>query len=178
MILAYHLSVWGTNRDISYSNDSDPQVDALAARAAAFYHSLGASFDITFTDIGDRDADFKKIQNGDGGAAWWDAADFARYVRFVAGFVAGSGTRVVVWQIPLGNTKMRAQDDTWGHYQDNRVEWFLDDPGDGHLAVWRDAGVVALLFGGGRRGTTCACDGAGRRRHRTRRRSTATPGPR
>jgi hypothetical protein len=162
VILAYHLSVWGTNRDISYSNDPDPQVDALAARAAAFYHSLGAAFDVTFTDIGDRDADFKKIQPpGDGGAAWWDAADFARYARFIAGFVAGSGTRVVVWQIPLGNTKMRAQDDTWGHYQDNRVEWFLDDPGDGHLAVWRDAGVLALLYGGGAGGTTCACDGQG-----------------
>ena len=162
VILAYHLSVWGTNWDISYSNNSDPEVDALAARAAAFYQSLGAAFDVTFTDIGDRDADFKKIQPpGDGGAAWWDAADFARYARFIAGFVAGSGTRVVVWQIPLGNTKMRAQDDTWGHYQDNRVEWFLDAPGDGHLAVWRDAGVVALLYGGGAGGTTCACDAQG-----------------
>ena len=159
VILAYHLSVWGTNRDISISNDSDAQVDALAARAAAFYQSLGATFDIAFTDIGDRDADFKKIQSGDGGAAWWDAADFARYARFVAGFVAGAGKRVVVWQIPLGNTKMRAQNDTWGHYQDNRVEWFLDDPGGTHLAAWRDAGAVALLFGGGAGGTTCACDG-------------------
>jgi hypothetical protein len=161
VILAYHLSVWGTNWDISYSNNSDPEVDALAARAAAFYRSLGASFDLAFTDIGDRDADFKKIQNGDGGAAWWDAADFARYARFIAGFVAGSGRRVVVWQIPLGNTKMRAQDDTWGHYQDNRVEWFLDDPGGAHLAVWRDAGVIALLYGGGADGTTCACDAQG-----------------
>jgi hypothetical protein len=161
VILAYHLSVWGTNWDISYSNNSDPEVDALAARAAAFYRSLGASFDLAFTDIGDRDADFKKFQNGDGGAAWWDAADFARYARFIAGFVAGSGKRVVVWQIPLGNTKMRAQDDTWGHYQDNRVEWFLDDPGGTNLAVWRDAGVIGLLYGGGASGTTCACDAQG-----------------
>ena len=68
---------------------------------------------------------------------------------------------MVVWQIPLGNTKMRAMNDTWGHYQDNRVEWFLDDPGGTHLALWRDAGVVALLFGGGAGGTTCACDGEG-----------------
>ena len=68
-------------------------------------------------------------------------------------------------------------DDTWGHYQDNRVEWFLDDPGGTHLALWRDAGVIALLFGGGAGGTTCACDGAGRRRRRTRPRSTATPAP-
>ncbi len=158
VLLAYHLSVWGTNTDIAYSNSSDPQVDALAARAAAFYTSLGAHFDLTFTDIADRDAAFKEAQYGDGGASWWDDADFVRYARFIKGYVAGTGHRVVVWQIPLGNTKMRAQDDSWGHYQDNRVQWFLDDPGGTHLALWRDAGVIALLFGGGAGGTTCACD--------------------
>ncbi len=158
VILAYHLSVWGTDFDISYSNESDAHVDQLAARAAAFYASLGASFDIAFTDIGDRDAEFKRANYGDNGASWWDAADFARYARFIGGFVAATGKRMVVWQIPLGNTKMRAQDNTWGHYQDNRVEWFLDDPGGTHLALWRDAGVVALLYGGGAGGTTCACD--------------------
>ena len=158
VILAYHLSVWGTNFDISYSNESDAHVDQLAARAAAFYASLGAPFDIAFTDIGDRDAAFKTANYGDGGASWWDDADFVRYARFIGGFVAATGKRMVVWQIPLGNTKMRAQDNTWGHYQDNRVEWFLDDPGGTHLAMWRDAGVVALLYGGGAGGTTCACD--------------------
>ena len=158
VILAYHLSVWGTNHDIGIENSPDSQVDTLAARAAAFYRSLGAAFDVAFTDIADRDADFKKIQYGDGGATWWDDADFVRYARFIAGFVSGAGTRVVLWQVPLGNTKMLAQDDTWGHYQDNRVQWFLDDPGGTHLALWRDAGVIALLYGGGASGTTCACD--------------------
>ena len=47
------------------------------------------------------------------------------YARFIAGYVAGTGQRVVVWQIPLGNTKMRSLDNTWGHYQDNRAG--LDD---------------------------------------------------
>jgi hypothetical protein len=153
--------VWGTNWDISYSNSPDAQVDALAARAAAFYASLGADFDLTFTDIADRDAGFKKAIYGDGGASWWDDADFVRYARVIKGYVAATGHRVVVWQIPLGNTKMRAVDETWGHYQDNRVEWFLDDPGGTHLALWRDAGVIALLYGGGAGGTTCACDANG-----------------
>ena len=136
-------------------------MDQLSARAAAFYASLGASFDIAFTDIGDRDAEFKRAHYGDNGASWWDAADFVRYARFIGGFVAATGKRMVVWQIPLGNTKMRAMNNTWGHYQDNRVEWFLDDPGGTHLALWRDAGVVALLYGGGAGGTTCACDAIG-----------------
>ena len=68
---------------------------------------------------------------------------------------------MVVWQIPMGNTLMRATNDTWGHYADNRPEWFLDDVTDGNLASWRDDGVIALLFGGGAGGTTCACDGVG-----------------
>jgi hypothetical protein len=161
VILAYHLSVWGTDFDISYSNDSDAHVDQLSARAATFYASLGAPFDIAFTDIADRDAEFKRANYGDNGASWWDGADFVRYARFIGGFVAATGKRMVVWQIPLGNTKMRALNNTWGHYQDNRVEWFLDDPGGTHLALWRDAGVVALLYGGGAGGTTCACDAIG-----------------
>ena len=78
-----------------------------------------------------------------------------------AGFVAGTGRRVIVWQIPMGNTLMRATNDTTGHYADNRPEFFLDDVADGHLAAWRDAGVVGLLFGGGADGTTCACDAMG-----------------
>jgi hypothetical protein len=63
-----------------------------------------------------------------------------------------------MWQIPLGNTKMRAQNNTDGHYQDNRTEWLLDEAARTHLAAYRDAGVVAFLFGGGAGGVTCACD--------------------
>src|SRR5262249_39460869 len=50
---------------------------------------------------------------------------------------------------------------TTGHYQDNRPEWLLDDPGRTHLTSYAAAGVVAFLFGGGAGGTTCACDGQG-----------------
>jgi hypothetical protein len=53
---------------------------------------------------------------------------------------------------------MRSQDNTWGHYQDNRVEWLFDEPARTHLTAYRDAGVVAFLFGGGASGVTCACN--------------------
>src|SRR5262249_9009543 len=81
--------------------------------------------------------------------------------RFLGKFSTTSGKRLVMWQIPFGNTKMRAQNNTWGHYQDNRVEWLLDDATRAHLTAYRDAGVVAFLFGGGADGVTCACDAAG-----------------
>jgi hypothetical protein len=159
--LAYHLSVWGTNVDIAISNPTDPQVDALGVRAASFYTSLGAGFDIVFTDIADRDAAFKQYIYGDGGISWWDAEDFRRSARFLGKFSTTAGKRLVMWQLPFGNTRMRAQNNTWGHYQDNRVEWLLDDATRAHLTAFRDAGVVAFLFGGGASGVTCACDADG-----------------
>jgi hypothetical protein len=159
VIVGYHISVWGTGTDIALSDPPDATVDALAARAAAFYNSLAANFDIAFAEFSDRDSGFYQYVYGDGGQSWWDAEDFRRNARFLGGFSAAAGKRIVMWQIPLGNTKMRAQNNTTGHYQDNRPEWLLDDPVRTHLTAYRDAGVVAFLFGGGAGGTTCACDG-------------------
>ncbi len=159
--LGYHISVWGTGDDPVYSNPSDAAMDALGARAAAFYTSLGANFDIAFAEFSDRDAGFKQAIYGDGGASWWDAEDFRRNVRFLGKFSTLTQKRIVMWQIPFGNTKMRAVNNTWGHYQDNRVEWLLDEPSRAHLTEYLNAGVVAFLFGGGAGGTTCGCDGTG-----------------
>ncbi|MFN8061465.1 MAG: hypothetical protein U0Q12_20065 [Vicinamibacterales bacterium] len=155
--LAYHISVWGTNVDIALQDPSDAVVDTLAARAAAFYRSLGANFDIAFAEFSDRDSGFYQFIYGDQGRSWWTADDFRRNVRFLGGFSSAAGKRIVMWQIPFGNTKMRAMNNTWGHYQDNRPEWLLDDLSRAHLTAYRDAGVVAFLFGGGADGTTCAC---------------------
>ena len=159
--LAFHVSVWGTGDDILYAKPPDATVDSLAARAAAFYGSLGANFDLAFADPSDRDAAFKQVQYGDGGAAWWSAADYARNVRFIAGFSNATGKRIVLWQTPLGNTQMRAMNNTWDHYQDNHVEWFLDDATRAHLASYAAGGVIAIIFGRGADGATCACDSAG-----------------
>jgi hypothetical protein len=161
VVVAYHISVWGTGVDIAISNPPDATVDALAARAASFYKSLGANFDLTFGEFSDRDSGFYQYVYGDGGQSWWDAEDFRRSVRFLGGFSTATSKRIVMWQIPLGDTRMRSQNNTTGHYQDNRPEWLLDEPARTHLAAYRDAGVVAFLFGGGAGGTTCACDGQG-----------------
>jgi hypothetical protein len=157
VILGYHISVWGTSIDIGISNPPDAQVDALAGRAAAFYLSLGAAFDIAFAEFSDRDSAFYQYVYGDS-SRWWDPEDFRRNARFLGGFSAAARKRIVMWQIPLGNTRMRAMNNAWGHYQDNRPEWLLDEPARTHLTAYRDAGVVAFLFGGGAGGTSCACD--------------------
>ena len=62
-----------------------------------------------------------------------------------------------MWQIPLGNRQMRAEDNTWGHLQDNRVEWLLgkhSEAPEGLPPRRRDR--IPVLRRRGR--TTCACD--------------------
>jgi hypothetical protein len=158
VLLAYHLSVWGTKVDIALSDPPPAQVRALGLKAASFYRSLGTHFDLTFAEFSDRDAGFKQKIYGDGGASWWTAADFARNVHFLSTYSRAAHQRIAMWQIPLGNREMRAESNTWGHFQDNRVEWLLGTHSARHLKAYRRAGVIAFLFGGGADGTTCACD--------------------
>ena len=161
VLLGYELSMWGTLTDPLSQNVPLSAIPGLAARSATFEQSLGASFDLVFTDPADRDAGFDQYINGDGGRSWWDATDYDRFNAYVGDFVRGVGLRMVLWQIPLGNTKMRAVNNTWGHYQDNHTEWWFDDATGSHLAATADAGVVAMLFGGGAGGTTSAFDTIG-----------------
>jgi hypothetical protein len=157
VLLAYHLSGWGTKHDITYEDPPDATVRAYATRSAAFERSLHARFDVSFEDFSDRDAGFYEKQQGNK-STWFKPADFHRHLLYAQTFVRSTGLRMVAWQIPLGNTLMRAQDNTWGHYQDNRVQWLLGAQSRAHLAGYAKAGFVAFMFGGGAGGTTCACD--------------------
>jgi hypothetical protein len=159
VLLAYHLSLWGTNVDPLIQKPSDAEIDQLAARSATFYQSLRANFDLAFAEFSDRDAGFAIYHDGTVGV-WWYADDFARNARYLGRFSTLIQKRIVLWQIPLGNTKMRAMNNTWDHYQDNKAEWFLDDPGRVNLSAYARAGVIGFLFGRGGDGMTCACDAA------------------
>src|SRR5690606_16955887 len=127
VLLAYHLSTWANGHDFIYDDPPDATVDATAAEAAAFYAALGAPFDLTFAEFSDREAGFNEKQEGDGGASWFSEDDFTRHLRFLSGFVEAAQQRVVLWQLPYGNTRMRAMNNTWNHFQDNRVEWLLGE---------------------------------------------------
>jgi hypothetical protein len=150
--LAWHLSTWGTNEDLTYSKPSLAHVDALAAQSARFYGALGARFDLVFNDLTDRDAGFYQKLEGKPNAAW-GPSDSRRHDVYTAGFARRTGTPIVLWQLPLGNSML---DNTWGHYRDNHVQWWLGDPSGQHLRATGRAGVIGLLFGGGADGTTSA----------------------
>jgi hypothetical protein len=125
-------------------------MDVLAARSAAFYESLHAHFDLVFTDVTDRDADFYRIVEHNP-QTWWGPANFARENSYIAGFTRRTGTPVVLWQLPVGDIGLN---DTWGHFRDNRLQWWLGADSAAHLRATRDAGVIGLLFGAGATGCT------------------------
>ena len=159
VVLAYHMSGWGTKHDIVYEKPPDATVRSYAAQSAAFYRALHAHFDIAFEDFSDRDAGFYAVQQGNP-KTWFKPADFARHLLYAKTFVQLAGVRIVAWQIPLGNTVMRAMNNTWDHFQDNRVQWLLGPGSRAHLRAYVAAGFAGFLFGRGADGATCACDAA------------------
>ena len=127
-------------------------MDVLAARSAAFYKSLHAKFDLVFTDVADRDAGYDEKVNHDPKAARGTPTTTPARSPTCAGFTR----RTHAARSCCGRSRSATRCSTTraGHYRDNRVQWWLADPSDGHLAADRDAGVIALLFGGGAGGTT------------------------
>lgn len=150
VLLAYHMSGWGTKHDIVYEKPPDATVIAYAKESAAFYQSLHAHFDLAFEDFSDRDAGFYATQEGNP-HTWFSAADFHRHLLYGETFVKATGLRMVAWQIPLGDT---FENNTWDHFRDNRVQWLLGPDGRAHLRAYAKAGYVGFLFGAGAGGNT------------------------
>jgi len=173
-IMAMHISAWTTGIDIG--SNSDPNVDVLgeAQKVVAFHNTVGlagnptglSSYDLIFFDPLDRDAAFYEYQYGDR-SRWWDESNqrfpnFNRYHAYVKAITTEANRRAMFWQVPIGNTKYRSVNNTWNHYQDNRVQYWLGGyPTDGHLQALADAGVIGILFGRGADGPTTYDDAAG-----------------
>ena len=148
VILGWHVSNWATRTDLIL-NQGDP--DTLALATAAYYRALGAKFDVMFSEFSDRDSGY--YQKRGSPERWWKPQDFDTFRRFIARLSTELRQEVILWQIPVGNTLYRSCNNSKGHYQDNRSEYLLQavlDRGDTtRLAQYRDAGVVAFLFGAG-----------------------------
>ena len=128
VLLGYHLSPWGSGIDPALSTHlNNERIDTAAAHSAAFHSSLGSSFDLVFAEYTNRDAGYMRVVDGFGPEADWTDEDFNWHARFIGDFARAVGRSVVMWQIPFGNTLMRAMNDTPFHYQDNKVERLLGD---------------------------------------------------
>jgi hypothetical protein len=157
-ILAFHASAWSTGVDLTYNNADGGE---LGARVATFFNALEADFELIFTDPDDRDSGYNEHVLGDGGASWWDAADFDRFLDFVAAIHEATGRPSMLWQVPNGNTLYRTCNNTAGHYQDNRPEFFLAGGNRQHLIDFANAGTIGILFGRGIGGATAYDDDQG-----------------
>ena len=161
VMLAYPTADWGSGSKVVLEDLPTRKAQASAKRNAEFYDSLGAKFDFATLEVASYDAGYLEVERNDRGRGTWTPDDYARHWAWVETWVEESGLRVVLTQVPFGNTQMAAVDDTPFHYQDNHVETLLGEEGFTTLTAYRDAGVIGVIFGTGRGRLTCPCDAAG-----------------
>jgi hypothetical protein len=147
-ILALHVSIWGTGTDLGRDTNPSLDVATLARRQASFLATVGllstdgvSTFDLLSIDIADRDSGETNV--------WWDPTNkapnsFNRFLRYAAALSDKTERRIVLWQVPIGNQVYQTEDNTPGHYQDNKAQYIL-----GHVADFARSGVVMTLFGAG-----------------------------
>lgn len=169
VLLGWHASQWATGADL-VKGKNNPEL--LASQTAAFYKSLNAPFDLTFSEFSDRDAGFDLLVTKKPNTMWSTEAtaengnmnDFDRFRRFLKRLNQETGQKIILWQIPVGNTKTLTCNNTNGHYKDNRPEYFLqpvlDNGNTNKLNDYAQAGVIAFLFGKGAAACTSYLDSA------------------
>lgn len=180
--LAYHVSNWATANVFRKSGTNDPtndisqshvavDADALAARVARFAALNGATtsttatfpgeptsrYDLLFNDVMDHDAAHAEVVNGNPNY-WWDTENidlpnYHRWETYIGGITSRTGLKATVWQIPIGNQVFMVENDTPGHYQDNRVQYLFS-----HLAELPAVGITGLIFGAGTSDSTWSSD--------------------
>ncbi|GEM_PF-1021390 len=167
VLLGFHVSEWATGTDIG-SDTRLADATSLGQQAGSFAAQAGISgvpggsgtFDVLFNDVADRDAGYYKyVLNNPG--QWWDRLNqtlpnFKRWESYVAGFSGAAGRKVIVSGVPEGNQYFDTENNTNGHYQDNRPEYFF-----GHVSELASAGVAGVIFGAGNSGSTVHYDNMG-----------------
>ena len=146
VVLAVHASTWASGVDIGLNTDPNFNMAGDADKVAAFLQSAGvglnsfaSTYDLVFNDVADHDAGYS--------GHWWDRydqtlPDFAQWLTWMAELHVKTARPLIVWQVPVGNQYFRTMNQTTGHYQDNRAEYFLS-----HVAALQATGIIAVLFG-------------------------------
>lgn len=154
VILADDISIWATGQDLTIClRNGGCDWQTIANRTATYLNSFGSGFNMVSFSPLDRDAAYYQISSGSN-RWWWD--DNSREPKFttVASWLGSISTqtnkRVIMWQVPNGNRQYLAENNTDGHYQDNRTEYFLNATnGRANISLWMNSGVVGLMWGAG-----------------------------
>jgi hypothetical protein len=159
VLLAYHVSSWATGTDIGMDTNPAINAAALGQQVGTFVNKLGPH-ELLFNDPLDRDAGQYKALYGQN--RWWDRLNvsfpnFTRWEQYLqAATVADANRPMLLWQVPLGNQYFDTENNTNGHYQDNRAEYIF-----GHVQELINVGIVGALFGAGNSGNTTYADSMG-----------------
>ena len=168
VLLGLDVANWAAGHDVAAALHENPAYDwpSHALRTAKYLNSLGApsQFELLFYSPLDRDAAYYEAQRGKN--VWWDDTNekeptFSTMGAWLGKIVSATGRRAMLWQVPNGNRVYRAVNNTNGHWQDNRAEYFLNPVnGRAHLAEWAGFGVVGILWGSGELSQTNYYDAA------------------
>jgi hypothetical protein len=155
VMLAYPIEDYAFADAIDRLHPTPTALAGLARRQGAWYHDLGAHFDLSVYELDIRDF-------GHDPTVIPLRRDYAATAAYIRDYVKDSGTRLVIAHIPAGNTLMRSMNNTRFHWRDNHPQLMLGDPGHAYLRTLRDAGVIGLEFGanGAPPDVTCPCDAA------------------
>ena len=158
-LLAIHASSWASNVDIATDQRSTVDPAAEADKVIAFIKKAGlvgnpsgiTPWDVIFNDVADHDAAWYGAASN---VHWWDRnnvvfPNFTRWLAFMSRMHTDTSLPLIEWQVPVGNQYFDTMNNTDGHYQDNRVEYFL-----AHPSQLSAAGIVAVLFGKANAGQT------------------------
>lgn len=166
VLLAFHISVWGSSYgDIGSSHYTDFNVQGAAQETANFYLKTGANYDLLFYDIADADAGYKASQGNPN--TWWDLKNvtypnFNRFHAFATTVNTMTSKRAILWQVPVGNTLYRTMNNTAHHWQDNKAQYYLNSDGSQaqHLQDLMNSGFIGIIFAEGSGDTTSYSDNA------------------
>ena len=161
VMLGYILEPWAAGDFLVPfgKNYTDGDVVNWAHGFSSYYATLGAKFD--FIDYIVAYGEAGKLSTKTASNYPTDK-DFARLLSWVTNIAQGTKLRVVLGNVPIGNTVMAPMNNTNYHWQDGYVQWLLGDGDYIHLHALRDAGVIGIDFGFGESGAdvTCPCDAA------------------
>jgi hypothetical protein len=166
VVLGQDLSLWGPGQDLTIALRNDPNFDwqTHADRTATYHNSFGPGYGLNFFSPLDRDAAYYQIAQGSN--RWWHDSSqepsFDTIAAWLGRIDSATNKRALMWQVPNGNQQYRSENNTDGHYQDNRAEYFLNSStGRTHMTEWANYGVIGLMFGAGAGGQSHYFDAKG-----------------
>jgi hypothetical protein len=156
VVLGLEISPWATGTDIGTDTSPTTNATALGQQVGVFLNKAGGH-DLLFNNPLDRDAGQYKVQFGQN--RWWDRLNvtfpnFARWEQFLKGASVADGSKsILLWQVPVGNQYFDTENNTNGHFQDNRAEYIF-----GHIPELMQANIVGAMFAPGNSGSTTYTD--------------------